>query len=282
MPQRGLRARSWSWVALPFLLLGCDGGDPTGSGSLSVQEAEALFQEVADDGTVRLPSAHILFHQVREALHAGAGLDAEIRALIEQHEALLRGARQSREEGDLDTARLLAEEARHLQFEIVVAVLGDDIAESTVGSVENALARFRARIEGRWIPRLLMSRLEAASNILKEAREALDSGDPAAALALALRAAEGLRSLSPEAFSVRAEAAIERADAALEGALLLIGDGTDPRAVEAAERAALLLDRARRSFENGAFAAALELSLTSSQHSARAVQLIRRGVDSLS
>jgi hypothetical protein len=146
--------------------------------------------------------------------------------------------------------------------------------------VEDALIQIRERIEGRWIPRPLTARLDAVAAIVADSRAALSSGDPASALLLALRAAEGLRSLSPQAFSVRAEAAIERATTALEAARTFVGDsGVDPLAVEALERAALFLDRAHRSLENGAYAAALELAITSTQHSSRAVQLTRRGVD---
>jgi hypothetical protein len=283
MQRRGFRTGSWSWIALPLILVGCEGGDPTGTGSLSALEAEALFQEVADDATLRLPSATLLLHKVREALRAGTSLDAGIHALLDEHEAVRRLAHESREEGDSEGARLLAEQARLLQFEIVVAVLGLEVVEKTVSSVERGHALMRERIEGKWIPRPLMARLESVASVIANARVAIASGDPATALALALRAAEGLRSLSPQAFSVRAEAAIVRADASIEAAHIAVGEGgADPRAAEALERAALFLDRAHWSLENGAFAAALELAITSHQLSSRAVQLNRRGVDLVS
>jgi hypothetical protein len=275
--------RSWSWIELPLVLLGCEGGDPTGSASLSAAEAEVLFQEVADHGRVRLPSATNLLHQLRAALRAGGGVNPEVQALLDEQEAVRRAARESIENGDVEGSRLLVEQARHLQFEVIVAVLGVEVAERTVAAVEGALRSVRERIEGRWIPRPLMARLDALSELGSSAREALTAGEPASALALALRAAEGLRGLSPEAFSVRAEAAIVRATTALEGAFALVGEvGADPRAIEALERGALLLDRAHWSLENGAYAAALELALTSIQHSSRAIQLSRRGVDPVS
>jgi HEPN domain-containing protein len=265
------------------LLVGCEGGDPTGSASLSEAEAEVLFQEVADNGRVRLPSATNLFHQVRAALRLGAGVNPGVQALLDEQEAVRHAAREALEDGDVEGSRLLVEQARQLQFEVIVAVLGAEVAERTVASVEMALSSVRERIEGKWIPRPIMARLDSLSEIVSNARASLTDGDPAAALALALRAAEGLRGLSPEAFSVRAEAAIVRATTALDGAFTLVGQvGVDPRALEALERAALFLDRAHRSLENGAYAAALELAQTSTQHSSRAIQLSRRGVDPVS
>jgi len=279
--QRTVRyLRSWSWVVFPLLLIGCQGGDPTGSGSLSAAEAEILFQEVADNGRAHLPSATNLLHQVRVALRVAGGASPAVQALLDEQDSVRRAAREALEKGDVEGSRLLVEQARHLQFEVIVVVLGVEVAERAVAAVEVALQLVRDRIEGKWIPRAVMVRLDSLSGMVSNARTALAAGEPASALALALRAAEGLRGLSPEAFSVRAETAIVRAAVAYEGAFALVGEvGADPRAIEALERAALFLERAHWSLDNGAYAAALELALTSTQHSSRAIQLSRRGVD---
>jgi len=281
-----LRKRSWVAVPifLPFFLLGCEAGDPTGSGSLSAEEAEALFQEVADRVAPPLPTMTSLLHQVRVAVRTGEGMDPAVRRAIREYEAAMAALRDAIPGGDLEGARALADQARTLQFEVIVSVLGADVAGSAVVATEEALLRIRERIEGRWIPRHLMARIDALTKIVAQANSALSAGDAAGALTLALRASAGIRGLAPEAFSARAEAAIERATLALEEAQVILGAGgvAGPLALEALERANLYLDRAHLSLERGAYAAALELALTSYQHSNRAVQLNRRGVDPVS
>lgn len=281
---RPIRAmvRSWALAAsVPLVLAGCEGGDPTASADLSASQAEALFAEAADRGAARIPTLPRLLHELRGALRDGAGVDAGVHALIEEFEAVRVAAREAHEGGDQVAARALAEEARHLQFEIIVTVLGPEVAANAVASVDAALQQIQDKLEGRRLPRPVAARLDAVADIVEAAKESL-AGDPATALGLALRASEGLRGLSPEAFSARAAAAIERAGDVLEEARAAGSEGGDPRIAEALARAELFLERAIRGQEEGAYIAALELAQTSAQHSLRVIQLSQRTVESVS
>ena len=146
-------------------------------------------------------------------------------------------------------------------LQAILAVLGDEVADTALQGVDLALARLEARIAGKTIPDRYRRALAQVHNLSERGHLALEAGNDPAGLNAALIAADLLRAIVPR---YHAERAIQWATRAYSTAQDLVS-GNEPTDQEKAalRQARGLLKEAKEAFRTREFRESVRLAKAS-------------------
>jgi hypothetical protein len=248
-------------LALVLLVSACDGSGPAaGEDALPDAEVEGLLVAALDAGeetSLPLPSLERLLRQTYRAIREDPERNSEGIDFLRRSRAQARLARAALEAGDEEGARAHKARSEALTLQAILSVLGEDVATEALAGVDQALSRLETRLAGKNIPDRYLQALARIQEMSARGHDALDGGNPRAALRIALRAADGLRAIVPR---YQAEVAIRRADRALRAAYdLVVSDATEAER-NALRKARALLAAGKEAFRDRDFRLAIILA----------------------
>jgi hypothetical protein len=248
-------------LALILLASACDGSGPTaGEDPLPDAVAEDLLVAALDAGEetgVPLPSLERLLRETYRTLREDPGAHGEGVDFLRRARAQARMAQAALEAGDEEAARAHTARSEALTLQAVLSVLGEGVAEQALAGVDQAMARLEAGFAGKNVPDRYLQSLARVQELSGRGHDALEGGNPGAALRLALRAADGLRAIVPR---YQAEVAIRRADRVFRAAYDLVATDASDTERDALRRARALLAEAGGAFRARDFRPAILLA----------------------
>jgi hypothetical protein len=255
-------------LALILLASACDGSGPAaGEDPLTDAVVEDLFAAALDaggEGGLPLPSLERLLRETYRTVREDPGAHSEGIDFLRRARAQAALAQAALETGDEEAARAHTARSEALTLRAILLVLGEDVAAEALAGVDQALDRLQARFAGKNVPDRYMQALARVHELSTRGHEALEGGNPGAALRFALRAADGLRAIVPR---YQAETAIRRADRAFRAAHDLVASDASDAERDALRKARALLANARDAFRARDFRLAILLARESAAFS---------------